>query len=240
MWWAGSYDSRNSALSRLLFARDGDGNVATSGAAVPSDAAATERFRELAGVSVEPAVPGPMVSWPGDVVASSRRSPRPRSTARSTGGGGARRSATSPPAPTSRTWRASRRRPSSTTSPRRTRRRSPTAGATALRAVPSLLADDAGRRRGRHARAPRVRVGRLRRRRLVLRARSRDRLCPGPAAGRARRHRRGGRRAAAPRSRRRWGRWPASPSGTSPVPTASTSSTSSSRWSAATTRAGRL
>ena len=60
---------------------------------------------------------------------SARRSPGPatsratatlsasRSTAGSTGGGGARRSATSPPAPTSRTWRASRRRPSSTTSP---------------------------------------------------------------------------------------------------------------------------
>ena len=37
VWWAGSFDSRNSALSRLLFARDDEGNVASSGAAVPSD-----------------------------------------------------------------------------------------------------------------------------------------------------------------------------------------------------------
>ena len=37
VWWAGSYDSRNSALSRLLFARDDEGNIASSGAAVPSD-----------------------------------------------------------------------------------------------------------------------------------------------------------------------------------------------------------
>jgi exodeoxyribonuclease V beta subunit len=71
MWWAGSFDSRNSALSRLLFARDGDGNVAASGAAVPSDETALARFRELAGVSVDVSRPGPTVSWPGDVVSSS-------------------------------------------------------------------------------------------------------------------------------------------------------------------------
>ena len=71
VWWAGSFDSRNSALSRLLFARDGEGNIAASGAAVPSDEVATARFRELAGVSVEPSVLGPTVSWPGDVVATS-------------------------------------------------------------------------------------------------------------------------------------------------------------------------
>ena len=52
VWWAGSYASRDSALSRLLFARDAEGNVATSGAAVPTDAAATDRFEELARVSV--------------------------------------------------------------------------------------------------------------------------------------------------------------------------------------------
>ena len=77
VWWAGSFDSRNSALSRLLFARDGDGNVASSGAAVPSDATATERFRELAEaarVSVSPAVLGPTVSWPGDVTATAELS----------------------------------------------------------------------------------------------------------------------------------------------------------------------
>jgi exodeoxyribonuclease V beta subunit len=71
VWWAGSFDSRNSALSRLLFARDGDGNVAASGAAVPSDETALARFRELAGVSVDVSRLGPMVSWPADVIASS-------------------------------------------------------------------------------------------------------------------------------------------------------------------------
>ena len=71
VWWAGSFDSRNSALSRLLFARDEDGNVAASGAAVPSDETALTRFRELAGISVESSVLGPMVSWPGDVPATS-------------------------------------------------------------------------------------------------------------------------------------------------------------------------
>jgi exodeoxyribonuclease V beta subunit len=77
VWWAGSFDSRNSALSRLLFARDGDGNVASSGAAVPSDETALARFRALAEsarVSVEPAVVGPTVSWPGDVTATAELS----------------------------------------------------------------------------------------------------------------------------------------------------------------------
>jgi exodeoxyribonuclease V beta subunit len=74
VWWAGSFDSRNSALSRLLFARDASGNVAPSGALVPSDETATARFAQLAefaDVSVAPAVPGPQVSWPGEVVAGS-------------------------------------------------------------------------------------------------------------------------------------------------------------------------
>ena len=79
VWWAGSFDSRNSALSRLLFARDDAGNVASSGAVVPSDVVATERFQALAEVavgrvSVAPAVLGPIVSWPGDVTATSELS----------------------------------------------------------------------------------------------------------------------------------------------------------------------
>ncbi|MBV8218738.1 MAG: UvrD-helicase domain-containing protein, partial [Solirubrobacterales bacterium] len=53
IWWAGSYDSRNSPLSRLLFAMDDEGNVASDGGATPSDAAAAERFRELAAVAPE-------------------------------------------------------------------------------------------------------------------------------------------------------------------------------------------
>ena len=76
VWWAGSWDSRNSALSRLLFAHDDSGNVAPIGAGVPTDEAAGERFRALAEsapgrVSVAPSVLGPAVSWPGDVTAAS-------------------------------------------------------------------------------------------------------------------------------------------------------------------------
>jgi exodeoxyribonuclease V beta subunit len=47
VWWAGSFDSRNAALTRLLFARDGDGNVAWQSGTVPSDAVALARFEEL-------------------------------------------------------------------------------------------------------------------------------------------------------------------------------------------------
>src|SRR5215210_2082578 len=63
VWWAGSFSSRDSALSRLLFARDDEGNVETSGAAVPTDAVAFERFRALGDrVSVSASVLGPTVS----------------------------------------------------------------------------------------------------------------------------------------------------------------------------------
>ena len=79
VWWAGSFSSRDSALSRLLFARDDEGNVRSSGSSVPSDEAARARFVELADaapgrVSVAVADPGPLVSWPGDVVATSELS----------------------------------------------------------------------------------------------------------------------------------------------------------------------
>ena len=37
LWWAGSQDSGNSPLGRLLFSTDSDGNVATSGNGTPSD-----------------------------------------------------------------------------------------------------------------------------------------------------------------------------------------------------------
>ena len=49
IWWAGSWDSRNSPLGRLLFARDSDGNVASAGLFTPTDAAAMARFETLAG-----------------------------------------------------------------------------------------------------------------------------------------------------------------------------------------------
>jgi exodeoxyribonuclease V beta subunit len=48
VWWAGSWDSRHSALGRLLFAREPDGNVPPVGSSTPSDAAAIARFHELA------------------------------------------------------------------------------------------------------------------------------------------------------------------------------------------------
>jgi exodeoxyribonuclease V beta subunit len=48
IWWAGSRDSCNSPLSRLLFAKDDHGNIAASGGSTPTDAVVVERFRELA------------------------------------------------------------------------------------------------------------------------------------------------------------------------------------------------
>ena len=47
IWWAGSFDSRNSPVGRLLFAKGADGEVAPEGRSTPTDAAAVERFREL-------------------------------------------------------------------------------------------------------------------------------------------------------------------------------------------------
>ena len=68
VWWAASTKSANSSLSRLLFARDDDGNIATAGRYVPSDAQALEAFEALARqapgcISVERSVLGPPVHW---------------------------------------------------------------------------------------------------------------------------------------------------------------------------------
>jgi exodeoxyribonuclease V beta subunit len=70
IWWAGSWNSRHSALSRLLFARDSDGNVPPAGASTPTDAAATARFEALAAeapgcISVEQATLGLPIAWAG-------------------------------------------------------------------------------------------------------------------------------------------------------------------------------
>ena len=70
LWWAGSWDSRNSALGRLLFARDGAGNVPASGSSTPTDATALERFRALAAdapgsISVEHSTLRPTRRWIG-------------------------------------------------------------------------------------------------------------------------------------------------------------------------------
>jgi exodeoxyribonuclease V beta subunit len=68
VWWAGSFAARDSALGRLLFARDEDGNIAPTGRSTPTDAAANERFLQVAAeatgcVSVERADPGTPRSW---------------------------------------------------------------------------------------------------------------------------------------------------------------------------------
>ncbi|HEX8975483.1 MAG TPA: UvrD-helicase domain-containing protein [Solirubrobacteraceae bacterium] len=48
LWWAGSWDSRNSPLGRLLFARGEDGEVAPSGSFTPDDAAVAARLGKIA------------------------------------------------------------------------------------------------------------------------------------------------------------------------------------------------
>jgi exodeoxyribonuclease V beta subunit len=48
VWWAGSYDSRDSPLGRLLFARTDSGDVEPTGGSTPSDQAVVNRFRALA------------------------------------------------------------------------------------------------------------------------------------------------------------------------------------------------
>jgi exodeoxyribonuclease V beta subunit len=68
LWWAGSYDSRHSALGRLLFARGEDGLVAAAGSATPKDDVAVARFEALATqvpgcISVERSRVGMPASW---------------------------------------------------------------------------------------------------------------------------------------------------------------------------------
>jgi len=70
VWWAGSWDSRNSPLGRLLFARAPDGTVAPSGASTPGDAAAVECFEALAAdapgcIAVERSTLGSPGTWAG-------------------------------------------------------------------------------------------------------------------------------------------------------------------------------
>jgi exodeoxyribonuclease V beta subunit len=70
IWWAGSYNSRDAPLSRLLFAREEDGNVRPNGAGKLSDEAVTTRFNELAeeagdAIGVESARLAKPSSWIG-------------------------------------------------------------------------------------------------------------------------------------------------------------------------------
>ncbi|MEN3284719.1 MAG: exodeoxyribonuclease beta subunit [Solirubrobacteraceae bacterium] len=71
VWWAGSWDSRDSALGRLLFARDAEGNVPPAGGSTPTDADAVARFEALAAeapgcISVERATAMPATPWSGE------------------------------------------------------------------------------------------------------------------------------------------------------------------------------
>jgi exodeoxyribonuclease V beta subunit len=62
VWWAGTWAVRNSALCRLLFFRDADGNVKPEGNRTPTDDQAVARFEELR-VSVERVDGGPGARW---------------------------------------------------------------------------------------------------------------------------------------------------------------------------------
>jgi exodeoxyribonuclease V beta subunit len=70
VWWAGSHDSRDSPLGRLLFSQGPDGEIPPGGTFTPTDADAVARCEALAlaapgCVSVERATPGLRRSWSG-------------------------------------------------------------------------------------------------------------------------------------------------------------------------------
>ena len=70
IWWAGSWDSRHSPLSRLLFSRDGEGNVAPSGGSTPTDDKALARLQALAdqapgAITIERSTLGMPSHWSG-------------------------------------------------------------------------------------------------------------------------------------------------------------------------------
>jgi exodeoxyribonuclease V beta subunit len=70
VWWAPSWNSRDSPLGRLLFARREDGAVPAFGRSTPSDTAAVKRFEELAAaapgcISVERSRLERPIAWSG-------------------------------------------------------------------------------------------------------------------------------------------------------------------------------
>lgn len=70
VWWAGFWNTSDSALSRLVFARDTDGNIGPEGPRKISDEAALQRFEAIAAdaggtISVEMARLGAPESWGG-------------------------------------------------------------------------------------------------------------------------------------------------------------------------------
>jgi exodeoxyribonuclease V beta subunit len=72
VWWVAAWNSRDSALGRLLFAREADGTVPATARDTPSDEAAWGRFEALREeapgcIAVERADPGLPVSWSGQL-----------------------------------------------------------------------------------------------------------------------------------------------------------------------------
>ncbi len=68
VWWAGSFDSRNSPLGRLLFCRDEHGNIADQGPSTPADQAVVAKLNSLAErapgcIAVEPSRLGLPTAW---------------------------------------------------------------------------------------------------------------------------------------------------------------------------------
>jgi exodeoxyribonuclease V beta subunit len=79
VWWVGSWNSRHAALSRLVFARDADGNVPPAGPSTPTDEVAIARFEALAAeaagcISVERATLGLARAWSGEARAAAELS----------------------------------------------------------------------------------------------------------------------------------------------------------------------
>ena len=143
VWWAGSWDSRNSraraAAVRAATPTARCRRAARDAVRRRGDARASRSSpREAPGcISVEHAAPAPQAR--GRAAARPRPSSSPRAFDRGwTGAGGGRPTATSPPARTRRGWPAS---PRSTSSPTRAtpraRRRSPRTAPTRTRCAPS-------------------------------------------------------------------------------------------------------
>jgi exodeoxyribonuclease V beta subunit len=72
VWWAAAWNSRDSALGRLLFAREADGTVPPTARDTPSDEAAWARFEALRDeapgcIAVERSTLGMPVAWSGQL-----------------------------------------------------------------------------------------------------------------------------------------------------------------------------
>ncbi len=237
VWWAGSFNSRDSAIGRLLFARQPDGTIPAEGRSVPTDAAATQPLRGAGGRgagagerrAVEARAAGVVERPPARAGRARGRAVRPRArpalapdlVQRHHGG---------------RARGAGEQRARGAPALRRARGGGAAVGAGGGRGAagdPVAARGDAGGRARGHVRAPGARGDRLRRARPGGRAVAAGGRGAGLPARRDRRPGAGGRRACGRRSRRRSATIAC---GISRAWTDSTSSTSSCRWSAATRR----